>query len=97
MQNKTDNILHWISKTINRKDSQVVFLLEILHYDFGMYFELEESIKRFHASYCPGDFSECAYLIGKLRVWKAMGWIDETSKCKYLKWERYGLIRIENV
>jgi hypothetical protein len=40
---------------------------------------LEEAIKVFRC-YCPGDLAEVLYLVGKLRVWKSCGWLEEKNE-----------------
>jgi hypothetical protein len=76
-------VLEWLVGKTNRSMSQTKFLFNILG-DWKLLLELEESIKIFHCYYCPGNYAECMYLIGKLRVWKSCGWIDE-SKFKLWK------------
>ena len=84
----------WVSKKINRDQTQVKYLLEVLNYNISEYFELEESIKRFHVSYCPGDLAECYYLILKLRVYKELKWIEDKPH-DLLHWNNHGVITLE--
>ncbi len=67
-------VLDLLVKKTNRSIGQTKFLFNILG-DLKLLIELEESIKVFHCYYCPGDYAECMYLIGKLRTWKSCGWV----------------------
>lgn len=71
--------INWLTSKTNRAVSQTKFLYNILG-DMKMLFELEEAIKVFHVYYCPGNLAECFYLIGLLRTWKALGWIEKRNK-----------------
>lgn len=69
----------WLTSKTNRAAHQTKFLYNLLG-DWKLLLELEEACKVFQLSYCPGDYAECMYLLGKLRTWKACGWVEEKNK-----------------
>ena len=74
-QNISEQSLYWLIGITNRSIGQTKELWEIVG-SWKLMLEVEESIKTFNVSYFPGDLGEAFYLIGKLRVWKSMGWVE---------------------
>lgn len=78
-ENISIQAIEWLTDRTNRSINQTKFLYEILG-DWNLLLELEYAIKTFHCCYCPGDLAESLYLIGRLRVHKACGWIPNKSE-----------------
>ena len=77
-ENISIQVIEWLTDRTRRSINQTKFLYDILG-DWKLLLEVEEAIKIFNCCYCPGDLAEALYLIGRLRTYKACGWIPQKN------------------